>query len=193
MSLLGDALLTETQQRVLSLLYGQADRSFYTKEILRLTGMGVGTVKRELDRMKSAGILTLTKTGNQHHYQANPGCPIYTELRGIVKKTVGLVDPVARALASLSGNIDLAFIFGSVAGGNESPGSDIDLMVIGDVGFSTIVKALHPLQDELGREINPKTYTRSQWNKKRKEGDAFIRNIMAKPRMAVMGTEDILE
>jgi hypothetical protein len=80
-----------------------------------------------------------------------------------------------------------------VAGGNESPGSDIDLMVIGNVGFSTVVKALHPLQDELGREINPKSYTRSQWNKKRKEGDAFIRNIMAKPRLAVIGTEDILE
>ncbi|MCX4187457.1 hypothetical protein [Methylophaga sp. OBS4] len=91
MSQLSAALFTETQQRVLSLLYGQPQKSFYTKEILRLTGMGVGTIKRELDRMHKAGILTLQKVGNQHHYQANPQCPIYHELIGIVKKTIGLV------------------------------------------------------------------------------------------------------
>lgn len=189
MSLLGDALFTETQQRVLGLLYGQPGRSFYTKEILRATGMGVGTVKRELERMKNAGILTLTKTGNQHHYQANPACPIYNELAGIVKKTVGLVEPIATALLPLANNIELAFIFGSMASGNESPGSDIDLMVIGDVAFSAVVNALHPLQEELGREINPKTCSRTEWITRQDNNDAFIKNIMTKPRLAVMGKE----
>ncbi len=89
MSQLSDALFTETQKKVLGLLYGQPERSFYTKEILRLTGMGVATIKRELDRMLAAGILTMTKVGNQHHYQANPACPIYGELVGIVRKTIG--------------------------------------------------------------------------------------------------------
>lgn len=193
MSLLGKTLFTETRLRVLGLLYGQADRSFYTNEILRATGMGVGTVKRELDRLKDAGILTLSKTGNQLHYQANPTCPVYNELRSIVKKTVGLVDPVADALAPLSANIDLAFIFGSVASGSETPGSDIDLLVIGDVQFSTIVKKLHPVQEALGREINPKTFTRSQWERKLKDKDAFVTNILAKPRLTVIGSEPSLE
>jgi Fe2+ or Zn2+ uptake regulation protein len=88
MSKLADALFTTTQQNVLGLLYAQPEKSFYTKEILRLTGMGVATIKRELDRMVAAGILSLTKIGNQHHYQAEPNCPIYAELHGIVVKNI---------------------------------------------------------------------------------------------------------
>ena len=105
MSQLGDALFTTTQQKVLGLLYAQPDKSFYTKEILRLTGMGVATIKRELDRMLAAGILRMTKIGNQHHYQANPECPIYGELIGIVKKTFGITGVLGLALSSLSGRI----------------------------------------------------------------------------------------
>jgi uncharacterized protein len=99
MSQLSDALFTETQQKVLGLLYGQPNRSFYLKEILRLTGMGVATIKRELDRMLAAGILVMNKIGNQHHYQANPECPIYAELINIIKKTVGLTEPIREALS----------------------------------------------------------------------------------------------
>lgn len=99
MSQLGDALFTKTQQRVLGLLFVQPDRSFYTKEIIRLTGMGVATIKRELDRMVAAGILTMTKIGNQHHYQADPACPIFHELLGIIKKTFGVVEALSLALA----------------------------------------------------------------------------------------------
>lgn len=91
MSQLADALLTKTQQKLLQLLYGRPDRSFYTREILRLTGMGVHTIKRELDKMEVAAILTRSNLGNQH-FLANPACPLYEELVSIVKKTVGVVD-----------------------------------------------------------------------------------------------------
>ncbi len=111
MSQLSDALFTETQQKVLGLLYGQPNRSFYTKEILRQTGMGVATIKRELDRMLAAGILCMTRIGNQHHYQADPRCPIYGELLGIVKKTFGVTEVIRRALEPLAGKIDWAFIW----------------------------------------------------------------------------------
>ena len=117
MSKLADALFTKTQQNVLQLLYGRPDRSFYTKEILRLTGMGVHTIKRELDRMVDAGILTLTQIGNQKHYQANPACPLYEELVSIIKKTVGLADVLREALEPLLKNIHVAFVYGSVAKG----------------------------------------------------------------------------
>ncbi len=99
MSQLSNALFTETQQKVLGLLYGQPERSFYTKEILRRTGMGVATIKRELDRMLAAGILSMTRIGNQHHYQANPQCPIYGELLAIVKKTFGVTEVIRLALS----------------------------------------------------------------------------------------------
>ena len=162
-------------------------KSFYTKEILRLTGMGVATIKRELDRMVAAGILSLTRIGNQHHYQADPACPIYHELLGIVKKTFGVVDVINLALAPLAGHIDWAFIFGSVASGKETSASDIDLMIIGDVGFSKAVTALYSVQQTLGREINPKIYSKKEWIKMRKNNDAFIKEVLAKDRMDVMG------
>ena len=136
MSKLGNALFTTTQQKVLGLLYLQPERSFYLKEILRLTGMGVATIKRELDRMLAAGILKMTRIGNQHHYQANTNCPIYQGLIGIVKLTFGVSDVISTALTSLSNHIEWAFIYGSLASGKETSGSDIDLMIIGDVGFS---------------------------------------------------------
>ena len=189
MSQLGDALFTTTQQKVLGLLYAQPEKSFYTKEILRLTGMGVATIKRELDRMLAAGILHMTKIGNQHHYQANPECPIYHELIGIVKKTFGITDVLRSALMPLSDHIDWAFIFGSVASGKETTGSDIDLMIICDVGFSDVVSALYPAQEALGREINPKIYSKAEWTQMKKNKDAFINDVLAKPGINVIGDE----
>jgi predicted nucleotidyltransferase len=187
MSQLSDALFTETQQKVLGLLYGQPERSFYTKEILRLTGMGVATIKRELDRMLAAGILSMTRIGNQHHYQANPQCPIYGELLGIVKKTFGVTEVIRQALEPLAGKIDRAFIFGSVASGKENAASDIDLLIIGEVGFAEVVGALHPVQETLGREVNPKIYRREEWTRMKNARDAFVTELMTKPRMDVIG------
>lgn len=187
MSQLGDALFTETQQQVLRLLYGQPERSFYTKEVLRRTGMGVATIKRELDRMLAAGILTMKKVGNQHHYQANRGCPIYDELLGIVKKTVGVTDILRQALEPLAEKIDWAFVFGSVASGKERTGSDVDLLVVGAVTFRDVVTAIYDTQEILGREINPKLYNREEWQRMRKERHAFINNILSQPRLDVIG------
>ncbi len=187
MSQLGDALFTSTQQQVLSLLYGQPQRSFYTKEILRLTGMGVATIKRELDRMLAAGILTMTRVGNQHHYQANPQCPIYDELIAIVKKTFGITGVIRTALLPLAEKIECAFIFGSVASGKESASSDIDLLIIGSATFSEIIAALYPLQEVLGREVNPKIYHAEEWVRMQQANNAFVRDILEKPRMDVIG------
>lgn len=188
MSQLGDALFTETQQKVLALLYGQPERSFYTKEILRRTGMGVATIKRELDRMLAAGILTMKKVGNQHHYQANPQCQIYTELVSIVKKTVGVTEVLRQALEPLAEKIDWAFVFGSVASSKERTGSDVDLLVVGDVAFGDVVAAVYDTQEVLGREINPKVYSNKEWLKMRKESSGFIERILAAPRLDVIGS-----
>ncbi len=187
MSQLGNALFTTTQQKVLALLYAQPNKSFYTKEILRLTGMGVATIKRELDRMLSVGILTMTPIGNQHHYQANQDCPIYFELLGIVKKTFGIMDELNLALLSLRNKIEWAFIFGSVASDKETAASDIDLMVIGEVNFSDVVRALYSAQEKLGREINPKIYKQEEWMQMLSKSDTFVKEVLSKPTMDVIG------
>ncbi|MEJ2529124.1 MAG: nucleotidyltransferase domain-containing protein, partial [Gammaproteobacteria bacterium] len=119
--------------------------------------------------------------------QADPGCPIYQELLGIVKKTFGVSDVIRASLSVLSDHIDWAFIFGSVASGKETAASDIDLMIIGDVGFSVAVGALYSVQEILGREINPKIYSRKEWIHMLNNKDAFVQDVLSKPRMDVMG------
>lgn len=160
---LAEALFTTTQQRLLVLLYGEPGRSFYLKELLRKTGLGVATVKRELDRMVEVGLLTRTVIGNQHHYQANPACPIDDELAAIVRKTLGAPNAIREALRPLADGIARAFMYGSFAAGTDQPGSDIDLLVIGDVSLAELVSALYPLQEALTREINPKFYRPDEW------------------------------
>ena len=125
-SSIGDALFTKTQQRVLSLLYGTPDKSFYTNEIMRGAEMGRGTIRRELDRLVNAGLLSVRRLGNQNHYQANQDNPVYTELLGIVKKTFGVADVIRLALKPLDSQIELAFIYGSIAKNTDDKKIDID-------------------------------------------------------------------
>ena len=186
MSQLAHALFTTTRQRVLGLLYGHPDRSYYTNEIIRLTGMGVATIKRELDRMTAAEILVLRRQGNQRHYQANPDCPLFQELRGITRKTFGLTDVLKKALEPLTDRIEWAFVFGSIASGKDSATSDIDLMLIGEISFAESVAALHPVQASLQREINPKVYHPDEWQHLVDQNDAFVSEVLANPRLEIM-------
>lgn len=190
MTKLADALFSKTQQQLLGLLYAKPERSFYTKEIIRLTGMGVATIKRELDRMLDVGILNMTRIGNQHHYQANQECPIFHELLSIVSKTIGVVNAINQALLPFADRIVWSFIFGSFASKQEISSSDIDLMIIGEIDFTEMVNALHPIQEKLGREINPKLYREDEWLDLLKQKNTFIKDVLAKPRMDVIGDGD---
>ena len=183
-----DALFTTTQQRLLGLLYGRPDRSFYFKEILRRTGMGVATIKRELDRMVDVGILTRTKIGNQHHYQANPACPIHDELSTIVRKTLGVAGPIQAALKPLSDRISQAFVYGSTASGKAGPDSDIDLIIIGEVALSELAQVLYPAQEALEREINPRVYSSREWQQLVKSDNKFVCELLEKPRIELLKT-----
>lgn len=190
-SRLGDALFTTTQQRVLGLLYGRPDESFYTKQILRLTGMGVHTIKRELDRMEATGVITMTKIGNQHHYQANPKCPIYNELLGIVRKTFGVADVIKVALGELDEQIVVAFIYGSIAKAEDTATSDIDLLVIAkDLTYTEVLESLKDAEFSLGRKINPNIYGPDETKKKLKQKNAFLTRIMEQPKLWIKGGED---
>jgi len=187
MSSLGEALFTKTQKKVLSLLYAQPDKSFYTKEILRLTGMGVATIKRELDRMEATGILTLTKIGNQHHYQANADCPIYQELLGIVKKTFGIVGVLRDALSPLE-HVEHAFIYGSIAKSSEHAGSDIDLMLVGgELSYSGVMELLDSAEQQLGRTINPTLYSLKEFSDRCDTSQNFIKRVMEQPKLWIVG------
>jgi len=191
MSKLGEALFTRTQRNVLGLLYADPEKSFYTKEILRLTGMGVATIKRELDRMLEAGILTLTKIGNQHHYQANPQCPIYDELLSIVSKTFGIADVIKFALTGVESQIDMAFVFGSIAKNSETANSDIDLLVVSEsLAYADLMAVLVEAETSINRPVNPSIYTMEQIKTRLKENNAFVTRVMEQPKIWIKGIEN---
>jgi predicted nucleotidyltransferase len=188
---LSDALFTKVQQRVLSIIFGQPDRVFFGNEIIRLAGVGIGAVTRELDKLVSSGLITVTRTGNQKHYQANPSSPIYTELRGIVLKTFGVSDLLRQALIPFAERIQVAFVYGSVAKGHDTAKSDIDLMVVSDeVGYPDLFTVLSDAEKDLGRQINPTIYTHADWEKRRAEGNDFIARIMEQPKIFILGTDN---
>ena len=189
---LGEALFTKTQQRVLGMLFGKPDRSYYTNEIVRYADAGIGTVQRELQRLESAGLITAKKIGNQKHYQANRAAAIFEELRNIVIKTVGLADVLREAVLPLQEQVDLAFIFGSIAQGKERITSDIDVMLIGDASFDDIVGAFYPAQESLGREVNPVVMTASEFSSKTLQGDRFVSRIVKEPKIFLKGDSDDL-
>jgi len=186
---LAELLFKDYRRRVLGLLLLHPDKAYHVREIARLTGTVAGTLHKELSRLAEAGILLKQSSGNQVLYQANRDGLIYEELASILRKTSGVVDVLADALSPLIDEIDVAFVFGSMASGKATSTSDIDLMIIGDVGFAEVVKATHGVQATLGREINPKVYNKEEWNRMFKKQDAFIKDVITKPKLFVLGDE----
>ena len=191
-SSLAEALFTKTQQRVLGLLFGNPEQSYYTNEVVRFAEAGIGAVQRELKRLEAAGLITSRKVGNQMHYQANPGAAIFEELHGIVIKTIGLADVLRKALSPLKKHIELAFIFGSVAQGKERITSDVDVMVIGKVSFEDVVQAIYSSRETLHREVNPVVMSASEFSSKVLQGDRFVSRIVSEPKIFLIGGSDEL-
>jgi predicted nucleotidyltransferase len=188
-----DALFSKVQQRVLGVLFGQPDRSFYTNEIIRLTSSGTGAVQRELAKLAEVELITLKQQGNQKQYQANQHAHLFSELRGIVLKTFGLVDVLREALSPVSSHIEFAFIYGSVAKQEDKVGSDIDVMLLGEgLSYAEIYPLLESAQMKLGRLVNPTCYSKGEWSRKRKEGNNFINQVTEQPKIFITGSEDDL-
>lgn len=178
------------RRAVLTLLLLRPEESLHVREIARATGKPAGTLVRELNALAEAGILVRRRVGNQVHFQANPVCPIYEDLRSILKKTVGVADVLRNALAPLAPRIRAAFVYGSFARGDEGPGSDVDLMVIGHVKFADVVAALAPAQEALRREVNASVYPALEFRKKTAAGEPFLKRVLADRRILVLGRED---
>lgn len=193
MTTLSSVLFSDYRSRVLGLLLLHPERSYYLREIALLTSTIPGTLKRELDKLNEVGLLTVKKVGNQNHYQANRECPIYEDLANILRKTSGLVDVLMGGLLPLSKNIQNAFVFGSVASGNVNAKSDIDLMLIGDLTYAEVVSLMHPLQEQLGREINPKIFTVKEWQKLMQDNGAFVHDVLSKTKLFIIGNEQQLQ
>jgi len=190
---LADALFTKTQQRVFRVLFGQPERSFYTSELIRDAGTGSGAAQRELARLEESGLVVARRVGHQKHYQANVASPLFSELRDIVLKTVGLVQPLRDALEPVSPAIRAAFVYGSVAKATDRSGSDIDLMLVSDsLTYGEVFGALERVARTLGRQVNPTVYTAAEFSKRARDENAFLTKILEQPKLWVIGSENDL-
>ncbi|MGH8235513.1 MAG: nucleotidyltransferase domain-containing protein [Steroidobacteraceae bacterium] len=178
------------RRSVLSLLLLAPDEALHGREIARRTGLPSGTVIRELNRLTDVGLLKREKRGNQSLYSADRTCLVFEEVAGILRKTSGAAHVIAGALTPLSGRIETAFIYGSFAKGTAKAGSDIDVMIVGAVSLGAVIDILHPVQAQVGREINPKVFSSREWSAKLKAKSAFAMELLANPRIVLVGDKD---
>jgi predicted nucleotidyltransferase len=187
---IAEALFSKGQQRVLAVLFGNPGRSFYANEIIGLARAGTGAVQRELARLEAAGLVTVRRVGKQKHYQANPQTPVFAELSAIVLKTAGLADVLRAALASSSSEIRAAFVYGSLAKGEDTASSDIDVMVISDrLTYADLFSALEDATAHLGRKVNPTVYAPTELARRARQGNAFVKRVLAAPKIWLVGGE----
>lgn len=186
---LASALFTSTKQEVLALLFGQPNRSFFFSEIVKHTRKGSGGVQNELDKLTQSGLVKSWKIANQKHYQADENSILFDELKSIVLKTVGLRFPLSDALDKVKSQIELAFVYGSVADNRDRSESDIDLFLVTDtLPLETIYQVLQPVEAKLKRTINPTVFSQDEFDKKRKTKNGFLPKVLSRPRIEIIGS-----
>lgn len=186
---LSKVLFGQSRRSILALLYGHADEQFYLREIARRAGTGVGATQRELEQLTDAGLLQRVRRGHQVYYQANRKNPIFAELKSIIAKTSGIRDVLNEGLASLADRIKLAFVYGSIARGEEAGSSDVDLMIVGEVTFADVVAALSEIESKLGREVNPTVYGPQEFREKLAARNHFLTTVGKEKKLFVIGDE----
>jgi len=183
------SLFGQTRSRVLSLLFGHPDESFYLRQIARLASVGLGGAQRELYYLWQAGMIERKVQGRQVYFQANRQSSLFAELHGLVLKTVGAVGVLRNALGGLEKSIEAAFLFGSLTKGSSDRRSDIDVMVIGDVSFAEVVAALALAQKSLMRDINPVVFPGDEFRQKVAQDDHFLITVLREPKIFLIGSD----
>jgi predicted nucleotidyltransferase len=187
---MSDALFSKVQQRVLALLFGHPERSFYKSEILRHVDSGVGAVDRELTRLHRCGLVTFERVGNQKHYRANREAPIFDDLRGLLEKTVNVTEPLKKSFERFASGIQSAFVFGSVAKGSDTADSDIDILVIGDdLNYSDLYSAAQEAELTLKRPVHPLFMSSQDWQRHSLDDGSVMNKISRSPKLFFIGSE----
>lgn len=184
-----DFIFSPYRRQALAVLLLRPDEQFHVRQLERLTGVSAGSLHRELKAMAGAGLLTRERRGNQVLYQANRSCSIFAELASIFRKTVGLGALLKDALGPIAERIRIAFVFGSMATGEQHAGSDLDIFVLGDVDYVDVVKALGNMHDKLYREINPVVMTVTRYFEQLANHDRFVERLYDEPKIFVIGDE----
>ncbi len=189
---LSNVLFGKIRGGVLALLYGSSDKAFYLRQIARHVNASAGAVRRELEKLAAVELIVRTSVGNLVFYQVNQHHPVFPEMRALVNKTVGIFHILRSALESLSSRVNIAFVYGSIARQEERAGSDIDLMIIGDVELDDVIVPLQETEVALGRTVNPTVYSIDEFKRKLKEGNHFLNAVFDGKKVFLIGNEDEL-
>jgi len=189
-SSLSSYLFGKTRSAVLALLFCNADRSFHFREIVRTLKTGPGAIQRELAGLVRAGLVIKRRVGNQTHYHADETSSVFPELKSLLVKTAGLLEPLRESLGGLSEKISIAFVYGSFAQRADTALSDVDVIVLGDATFSEVIAALRKAQEHLGREVNPSVYPVDEFVRKISAGNHFLSQLVDAPKLFIIGDED---
>jgi predicted nucleotidyltransferase len=185
-----DALLPQTRQRVLSLLFGQPERAFGTSEVIKLVGAGSGAVQRELDRLSASGLLRIALVDGKKRYSPNPDAAIFGEVRSLIEKSAGVADVLKTSLALLT-SIRFATLYGSVAKGLDRTTSDLDVLIVADgLTLEEVFSALEPAERRLGRRVSPTMYTTEEFRRRRHTRQPFLTKVLAGKHVTLIGSED---
>jgi len=185
---LPNLLSSKVRQKLFRLYFSQTNRRYYLRELERLLDEPVGNIRRELLRWSKAGLFLREKVGNLTYYSLNKSFPLYEELKAIVSKTIGIEYILKEGLKGIE-SIVLAIIYGSVASGEDTGNSDIDVLLIGNPDMDELVNNVQEMEKELGREINYVLYTPEEFKRKKEARNTFIIDVLRNPKVFIIGEE----
>ncbi|MFH0965883.1 MAG: winged helix-turn-helix domain-containing protein [Planctomycetota bacterium] len=191
--MLAKLLGSRLRAKVLGWFFTHPGERYFVRQLTGLLDEDSTNLSRELSRLAGMGILSCRQEGRQKYYEADPRCPVFAELRGLAVKTFGLGDEIRAALATLAPKIRVAFLFGSMVTGQAGTGSDVDVLVVGDVAFAEVVSSLRSAQEKIGREVNPSVYPPEELRGKLADGQHFLNAVLMGPKVFVVGDIDELE
>ena len=187
---LSGVLFPGTRRKILALFFLNSDKEYYFSEVVRLTGTRQGVIQRELKSLTEAEILTSEQRGRQKYYTANRKHPIFQDLRNIIFKTYGVIGKIRDALEPVKAQINIAFVYGSFARGEEVSGSDLDLFVVGNIQLDDLVSALSNVEQAIRREINPTLFSAREFKNKWSRNNHFLESVAKTEKDYVIGSED---
>jgi len=186
-----NALLgSETRVAVLGHLFLRPDVELHLRELVRVTGFSPRSVNKEVDRLVDAGFLLERRSSNRRYLSANKGHQLFSELHNIIEKTIGVVPALTDALSKEKG-IELALLFGSTAAGSEGPASDVDLLVVGSIALKRVLEVTRPIQDTIGREVNPVVMDADEFRQRRAKQEHFISTVLSGEIVTIVGELDV--
>jgi len=192
MNILAELLSSKIRAEIFRIFFGVRDDELHMREIERRSGFTTGTVQQELKKLHRLGLIKKRRDGNRLYYQANKEHPLYSDIRNIILKTIGLVDIIQDKLKQAR-DIKIAFVFGSIARHDEKAQSDVDLMIIGKLGLRKVIALLSGISEKIGREINPHVMTVDEYRRRASQGEHFISRILQEPKIFIVGNENELK